>query len=195
MRDEKLSRIKPLLHSLQRTHNDIYLLSADAIVTLLKQHLACKKSSRLPVLMVAAAYDVAGKYLSERMLPFNSHNAADIQTGALGDVEICLSDDNHIVTAYEMKTRKITDDDIDAAVNKIMRSLSGVHHYIFITTENIDQEAIKYVTQLNDKIGRIEIAILDCIDFIRYFLHIFFVFVQNILMHISVLFLMSRIRQ
>ena len=174
MRDEKLSRINSLLQSLQRTHNDIHQLSADGIVTLLKQHLACKKSSRLPVLMVAAAYDVAGKYLSECMLPLNPHNAADIQTGALGDVEICLSDDNHVVTAYEMKMRKVTEDDIDAAVNKIMRSSSGINHYVFITTENVDQEVIKYVAQLNDKIEGVEIAILDCIDFIRYFLHIFY---------------------
>ena len=31
------------------------------------------------------------------------HNAADEQTGALGDIEICLIDDD-VVTIYEMKT-------------------------------------------------------------------------------------------
>ncbi len=55
LRDEKQWRMKGLVEALQ--HGDDALpLSAEAIVTLLQQHLACKHSSRLAVLIVAAAY-------------------------------------------------------------------------------------------------------------------------------------------
>jgi hypothetical protein len=64
----------------------------------------------LPVLVVAAAYEAAGARLSENMLPLNPHNAADLQTGSLGDVEICLMEDDSVVTAYEMKMKRVTRD-------------------------------------------------------------------------------------
>src|SRR4051812_14859043 len=80
-------------------------LSASSCTTLIGQHLACKNASRWPVLIVVAAYEAAGTRLAESVLPLNSHNAADRQTGSIGDVEICLSGDDAIVTAYEMKMK------------------------------------------------------------------------------------------
>jgi hypothetical protein len=117
LRDGKLARMASLLDALDRTEGALPLSSA-AIVTLISQHLACKNTSRLPVLVVAAAYEAAGARLSESMLPLNSHNAADLQTGSLGDVEICLMGEDSVVTAYEMKMKRATQDDIDAAVTK-----------------------------------------------------------------------------
>ncbi|MSS67581.1 DNA methyltransferase, partial [Xylella fastidiosa subsp. multiplex] len=77
--------------------------SSEVIVTLISQHLACKNASRLPVLVVAAAYQAVGAMLSESMVLLNAHNAADLQTGSLGDVEICMMGSDVVVTAYEMK--------------------------------------------------------------------------------------------
>ena len=62
LRDEKLARMASLIAALERTEGALPL-SSEAIVTLISQHLACKNSSRLPVLIVAAAYEAAGTRL------------------------------------------------------------------------------------------------------------------------------------
>jgi len=173
LRDEKQTRMASLLRSLERTEGALPL-SSEGIVTLVSQHLACKNSSRLPVLTVAAAYEAAGAQLSESMLPLNSHNAADLQTGSLGDVEIRLMGDNFVVTAYEMKMKRVTQDDIDAAVTKIARAPNKIHNYLFVTTNVIDPIVAEYAMTFYEKLDGTEIAILDCIGFLRHFLHLFY---------------------
>lgn len=172
LRNEKLTRMASLLGSLTRTEGALPL-SSEAIVTLITQHLACKNASRLPVLVVAAAYEVAGTRLSEIMLPLNPHNAADLQTGSLGDVEICLMGEDTIVTVYEMKMKRVTQSDIDVAMMKIAKAPNRIHNYLFITTDVIDPGVVVYAASLYEKTDGIEIAILDCIGFLRHFLHMF----------------------
>jgi len=172
VRDEKLSRMASLIDSLKRTEGSLPL-SSEAIVTLIGQHLACKKASRLPVMIVAAAYETAGARLAERMLPLASHNAADLQTGSLGDVEICLIDDDAVVTVYEMKMKSVTVDDIDAAITKITRSPKQINNYLFVTTDKIDPYVAEYAATFYEETGGTELAILDCIGFLRHFLHLF----------------------
>ena len=172
VRDEKQGRMASLIEAINRCKGALPL-SSEAIVTLIEQHLACKNSSRLPVLIVAAAYQVAGERIGERALPLNTHNAADLQTGSIGDVEVCFIGDDNIVTAYEMKMKRITIDDIDAAVTKIARSSGRIHNYIFITTDKIEPEIAKYAAKFYEETEGTEIVILDCIGFLRHFLHLF----------------------
>lgn len=172
LRDEKFARMSSLLGAFERTEGALPL-SSEAIITLISQHLACKNTSRLPVLVVAAAYKVVGAQLTESILPLNSHNAADLQTGSLGDVEICLLGNDSIVTVYEMKMRHITKNDIDTAVNKIAKAPKKIHNYLFITTNAIDFNVAEYAATFYEKTDGVEIAILDCIGFLRHFLHFF----------------------
>lgn len=172
LRDEKLARMASLLDTLDRSEGALPL-SSEAIVILISQHLACKNASRLPVLVVAAAYEAAGARLSESMLLLNSHNAADLQTGSLGDVEICLMGEDSVVTVYEMKMKRVTQDDIDAAVTKISRAPNRIHNYLFVTTDVIDRIVAEYAATFYEKTDGTEIAILDCIGFLRHFLHLF----------------------
>lgn len=172
LRDEKLSRMASLIDALERSEGALPLAS-EAIVTLISQHLACKNASRLPVLIVAAAYEAAGTKLAESILPLMGHNAADLQTGSLGDVEICLVGDNAVVTAYEMKMKRVTQDDIDHAVTKIARAKSRIHNYLFVTTDVIDPIMAEYAATFYEKLDGTEIAILDCLGFLRHFLHLF----------------------
>ncbi|MFH1378264.1 MAG: DNA methyltransferase [Planctomycetota bacterium] len=172
VRDEKLSRIASLLRSIERA-DDALPLSSEQMVELLKQHLACKNSSRLPVLIVAAAYQAAGNRLAENLLALNSHNAADFQTGAIGDVEICLTGDDSVVTAYEMKMKRVVIDDIDCAVTKIAKADRRIDNYLFVTTDAIDPTVVEYANTFYEETGGTEIAILDCIGFLRHFLHLF----------------------
>jgi DNA adenine methylase len=172
VRDEQRVRMQTLLAQLE-TVKDATPLSSEAIVTLIQQHLSSPKSSRLPVLIVTAAYKAAETRLGEKVLPLQSHTAADKQTGALGDLEVTLIDDDAVVTSYEMKAKRVTIDDINHALQKISESSAQIDNYIFITTDVIDPEVKDYATSLYDELGGVEIAILDCIGFLRHFLHLF----------------------
>lgn len=171
-RNERQQQMEMLLAQLESTEEAIPL-SAEAIVTLIQQHLKCPRSSRLPVLLVAAAYKAAEQHLRERVLPLRGHTAADKQTGALGDLEITLLDDDNVVTSYEMKTRRVTQGDIDHALTKIIDRGQQTNNYIFITTEVIDKDVEDYAASIYDKTGGVELVVLDCIGFLRHFLHLF----------------------
>ena len=134
IRDERQIRMQSLQAALSSVKGETSL-SVDQIVTLVDQHLKLPRSSRLPVLIVTAAYNAAEEYLGERALPLESHNAADKQTGSLGDLEITLVDDDNIVTSYEIKKRTVSILDIDYAVTKVAESAIKIDNYIFITTE------------------------------------------------------------
>jgi hypothetical protein len=171
MREEKQRRINALLAGL--SSEDTLPLSSEEIVNLIEQHLKCKNSSRLPVLIVAAAYISVGEKLGEQILPLQSHNAADEQTGSFGDVEVCLENDDRVVTVYEMKMKRVTVDDIDRALEKITSTTNRIHNYIFITTDLISEDVKSYAAGCYERTGGTEIAVLDCIGFLRHFLHLF----------------------
>jgi DNA adenine methylase len=172
-RDKRKESIDNLLIDIQRTADHLPL-SAEDIVVLLSQHLSCRNSSRLPVLIVAAAYKAASRKLGERILKLQSHTAADKQTGALADLEIAMIDDNQVVTAYEMKMKPVMNEDINLALRKIAGKPISIQNYIFITTAPIDADVAEYAREKYDETGGIEFAILDCLGFLRHFLHLFF---------------------
>jgi hypothetical protein len=171
-RDKRAAAIKNLLKDIKHTADKLPP-SAEDIVTLLHQHLECKNSSRLPVLIVAAAYRAAEERLGERVLHIHPHNAADKMTGAAGDLEITLIGDDDVVTAYEMKMKAVTKGDINRAVEKVKTQEQTIQHYVFITTDKIDPEVREYAGNLYEELGGVEIAILNCLGFIHHFLHLF----------------------
>lgn len=72
-----------------------------------------------------------------------------------------------------MKDKRVTLDDINRALQKINASGSRVDNYIFITTDIILEEVKGYAAEVYERTGGIEIVILDCISFLRHFLHLF----------------------
>ena len=171
VKNENAERLKTLMSGL-KTSRDKSHLSVEEIVNLLIQHLACKNSSRLSVLIVVAAYKSAGKYLKQRVLSLKSHTSADKQTKAFGDVEITLADDDNVVTCYEMKTKEIIESDIHIAFEKIKKA-SHLDNYIFITTEPV-KETVREIAKKSYSLTGFEFAILDCIGFIKHFLYLFY---------------------
>lgn len=171
-RSEKQQRMQSLLAGL-KSSEAVIPLSAEAIVTLIQQHLNCRGSSRLPVLVVAAAYQAAEKHLGEQVLPLQAHTAADKQTGALGDLEITLINDDDVITSYEMKMKRVTNLDIDRALQKMGNSGKRIDNYIFITTDVIEKDVKDYAASIYEETGGIEVVVLDCIGFLRHFLHLF----------------------
>jgi hypothetical protein len=172
IREERKQRIETLFASLKGTAQDS-ALPAESIVMLITQHMALPKSARLPVLIVAAAYRAAQEHLGEHHLPLQGHNAADKQTRALGDVEIALKDDGDAVTVYEMKAKRVTLEDIEVAARKLATTRQPIENYIFITTDRIDEEVKEYADTMHARVG-VEFVVLDCIGFLRHFLHLFY---------------------
>jgi DNA adenine methylase len=168
IKKEDEQRMEQLIADLKQT--EVLPLSSEEIVTLLAQHLNCKHSSRLPVLIVASAYQTVKNQIGEANKSLEAHNAADRQTGSLGDVEIVLTNEDKIVTCYEMKDKRVIKTDIDVALQKLPDS--KIDNYIFITTDILETEVAEYAKSMYEKTG-IEFAILDCIGFIRHFLHFF----------------------
>lgn len=171
IKTENETRMQQLIRELKHSV-DVAPLSSEQTVTLLQQHLSSKNSSRLPVLIVAAAYLSVNDHLGETALPLQSHTAADKQTGSIGDVEITLVNDDKIITCYEMKDKRVTIIDIENALKKIATLDYRIDNYVFITTDVIEDVVNDYAKNIYDK-ASVEIAILDCIGFIRHFLHFF----------------------
>lgn len=172
IRNSKKESLSKKLEEL-KNHSAEIILSSEETITLIEQHLSCKHSSRLPVLIVAAAYNAVKNRIGEQIRPLLSHTAADEQTGSMGDVEVCLINDENVRTVYEMKMKKVLREDIDRAIQKIANGGESIDNYIFITTDEIDENIFEYAKSMYEKLGQREIAILDCIGFLRHFLHFF----------------------
>ncbi len=81
--------------------------------------------------------------------------------------------DDQVVTSYEMKDRRLTIEDIDQTLQKLTEIPNSIDNYIFITTDVINEETKAYADSLYGRTGGTEVAILDCIGFLRHFLHLF----------------------
>lgn len=171
-RNAREARMRSLVEEIDAGEGDASL-SVEEIVTLLRQHLASPHSSRLPVLIVAAAYDVVADVLGEYCVPLKNHLSADRQSKAIGDIEVCLSDSCEVVTAFEMKHKAISRADIDRAIQKIASAPGRIDNYIFVSTEPAEDDVVLYASEFYRESGGIEISILDCISFARHFLHLF----------------------
>lgn len=169
---EKDSRLSSLLKEVVSTKEN-KPLSSEQIVELIETHIKYPKSSRIPVLVVAAAYVASSEYLHEQSLPLEGHNAADKQTKSLGDIEVTLVNDENIVTCYEMKARSVSKEDVDDALKKVLERGTTLDNYIIVTTFPIEKEVLNYCRTLYDLTEGIEFMVLDCVTFLRHFLHFF----------------------
>jgi hypothetical protein len=169
---ERRERLKILLTGVDRIPNTLPL-SVEDTLNVIGIHLDCKRSNRLPALAIMAAFQAAKTRLGERVLNLTAHNAADEQTGAVGDIQITVLGDDKVVTSYEMKNKAVQRGDIDRALQKIATQGKSVQNYIFISTEPVAEDVREYARSKYDETGGVEIAIFDCIGFLRHFLHLF----------------------
>ena len=147
--------------------------SSREIIDLIRQHLLCKRSSRLPVLVIAAAFKVIEDLKIYKVKEISMHNAADNQTENIGDVEV-YSTSSNLLIAFEVKKRKINRHDVNVALEKIAKLKDiGIASYIFITTENIENDIINYVAELSIEYD-IDLRVMDCLAFLEHYLTIFF---------------------
>ena len=185
---ERKKRIKILLTGVDRSPRALPL-SVEDTLNLVGIHLACKRANHLPRLVVIAAFQAMKNKFGKRAVNLTAHNAADEQTGAVGDIQITLQAEDKVVTSYEMKNKAVLSGDIDRALQKIVAQGQHVQNYIFITTEAVADEVREYARLKYDETGGVEFAILDCVGFIRHFLHLFHRLRKDFLDHYQVLVL------
>ena len=118
------------------------------------------------------AFSTVKNLIGEDTLPLYSHNAADKQTGSIGDIEIKLKNDDKVVSCYEIKDKRVTINDINHALKKASVLGEKIDNYIFITTDVIELDVAEYAKTIYE-LSVVEIAILDCLGFARHFLHFF----------------------
>lgn len=172
LRDEQNLRLSALLESLKSS--EATLLPVESIVNIVQSHLRQPYSSRLPVLAILAVYRTIESKLNERIVPLHAHNAADSQTKALGDIEVAVKESDDVITVYEMKTKEITREDISLALRKLAENQRSVSQYLFITTKPINESVVSHIHNINEQHYGVEFAALDCMAFVRYFLHLFY---------------------
>ncbi len=133
---ERRERLRILLTGVDRIPNALPL-SVEDTLNVIGIHLDCKHAERLPGLAVIAAFKVAKTRLGERALNLTAHNAADEQTGVVGNIHITVLGDDKVVTECEMKSKAVQRGDIDRALQKIIAQRKHVQNYIFISTEPV----------------------------------------------------------
>lgn len=106
------------------------------IIAALEKHFALPNSAYLPVIAIYSIYqllvDEVKIYSDVRLKELENHQAADIRTGAVGDIELQDSE-GHIVEGIEIKHNiKIDRTILITAQEKIMRS--NLKRYYILTT-------------------------------------------------------------
>ena len=72
-----------------------------------------------------------------------------------------------------MKAKRVDYNDIDTALAKIIGAPHRIDNYLFVTTDAIEPRVAEYAAGFYEQTDGVEIAILDCIGFLRHFLHLF----------------------
>lgn len=62
---------------------------------------------------------------------------------------------------------------IDRALQKLVTQPDRIDNYVFITTDRIDDDIRDYALSMYEQTGGTEIVVLDCLGFVRHFLHLF----------------------
>ena len=67
----------------------------------------------------------------------------------------------------------VASEDINLAVTKIASHIPKIDNYIFVTSEAIDETVVEHAHLAYRRLEGVEIAVVDCLGFIRHFLHLF----------------------
>lgn len=170
---QRKSQQQAILERLRRIESVPRELNTQQIWEIISAHLKMPRSSRLPVLIIAAAYDTAQESLDKRYTRLLPHTAADKPADALGDLEIELSSQGHPYIVYEVKDKTITPGDIDSALQKLSERTELPAEYAFVSTKPIPPAVYDYIQSVNRQQRATELQAFDCLEFLKHFLHLF----------------------
>lgn len=152
--------------------------SINKIVQVLEKHFtykySCAGASRLPVLAIYAAYQCMMKeverFNGKTLLPMESHNSADSQSGRIGDIDIW--ENNAAFEGVEVKHEiKITDELVRHAYEKF--KIYPTDRYYLLTTaymDSADWDSINAEIEKISKIHGCQVIVNGVYSSIKYYL-------------------------
>lgn len=169
----KTSALKTSLTQ-HRANNSQLILN---IVNAFGVHFDLKQSARLPVLAIYATYQCIfpdiNRYKSMSLEELSRHEAADIRTGSVGDIEI-FDQNGNVFEAVEVK-HNIKIDDVIVRRAKEKVTDSTVERYYILTTHKdcmIDDAGIlRTIVDVFQSTGK-EIIVNGVIPTIKYYLRL-----------------------
>jgi DNA (cytosine-5)-methyltransferase 1 len=151
-------------------------ISIGVVIEALTEHFQMEQSARLPVLAIQAIYKAllpsVKRFDGRRLAELSEHSAADVNTGAVGDVEIIDSDDN-VFEAVEVKHRiEIDDNIIRRACEKIRQSTTS-RYYVLSTAPKvaITGAGLEMIANLRQTHG-CQIVVNGVLPSVRYYLRL-----------------------
>lgn len=134
--------------------------------------------ARLPVLAIYAVYSCilkeSERYQGYQLAPLQLHEAADVRTGAVGDIEI-LSAEGKIFEAFEIKYNITIDEDIIRTAYNKFRSYPTLRRYYILTTAEQcggqDAESLDLIHRIRESHGA-EVIVNGVLPTITYFLRL-----------------------
>lgn len=153
-------------------------LSIHKIIQILEKHFTynykCSGASRLPVLAIYAAYQCmmneVERFKDKQLLPMESHNSADTQSGRIGDIDIW--ENGSAFEGVEVKHEiKITAELVRHAYEKF--KVYPTDRYYLLTTANMDSADWDSINAEIDRIGKIhgcQVIVNGVYSSIKYYL-------------------------
>jgi DNA (cytosine-5)-methyltransferase 1 len=163
--------------ALAKPHN----LSISSIIALLERHFtakySCSGASRLPTLALYAAYQCmmsqVVRYQDKILLPLESHNSSDAQSGRIGDIDI-NNTDNSAFEGVEIKHEiVIAKGLVTAAYEKF--KIHNTDRYYLLTTANMataDWQSIEAEIQRIAHIHGCQVIVNGVYTTLKYYLRL-----------------------
>jgi hypothetical protein len=146
----------------------IVSLSAGLVFGFIQNLLRCPGSGRLQQLAVAAMFQIIGRD-SGRARKFIS--ASPVQPLSVPLIE--CDDPDRGVSVYCRSSGVITRTAIEPMLARLLTSVERPSHVVWVTADPIDPMVLEYAAGVYERTGGIEFAVLDCLEFVRHFLHLF----------------------
>lgn len=140
-------------------------------------HYSCAGASRLPTLAIYAAYQCmmsqVARYDGKTLLPLESHNSSDAQSGRIGDIDI-NNDNSTAFEGVEIKHEiQITQQLVSDAYEKF--KVYNTDRYYLLTTANMDSadwEAIDAEIQRIRTLHGCQVIVNGVYSSLRYYLRL-----------------------
>jgi DNA (cytosine-5)-methyltransferase 1 len=137
-----------------------------------------KGASRLPVLAIYAVYSCVmaeiERYQGYHLAPLQRHEAADVRTGAIGDIQI-FDGEARIFEAFEIKHEITIDKEVIRTVYDKFRSYPSLQRCYILTTATIcggqDADSLAIIQRIRNSHGA-EVIANGVLPTIKYFLRL-----------------------
>lgn len=157
-------------------------LSIAATASLLDSHFHAKYkapgAARLPVLAIYAIYkclfnEGLKRFQGKLLLPLESHNSADAQSGRIGDIDIANADGSAFESVEVKLDVKISADIVDRAKEKVLRSTAS--RYYILSTLPTEAEEAAYIESTARNLATIhgcQLIVNGVLPTIKYYLRL-----------------------